>query len=217
MDKIKDVLEIIYFISTPLLVLFAYKALGQIKMAKDQIEESRTSRKLNSKRESYKLAAEKCDHFLNILIPQMNSIDKKLEKEESKFFDKSEVIIDNENIIVEPSTTEPEALVKLILDIPILDLLNALEGFAVFFVSGVADEKVAFLTIGRTYCNTVRKFLPLIVPLSDNGEHFVHTLKLFTIWNSRIEKDNLEKEKAEIDKKLKKTQSVKINPIGTTD
>ncbi|SHG70579.1 hypothetical protein SAMN05444483_12330 [Salegentibacter echinorum] len=217
MELTKDILEIIYFLSTPLLALFAYKALGQIKQTKNQIDESRKSRQLSSKRESYKLSAEKCDYFLNNLIPKMNLIYRKLEEENVKFFEDSEVIIANKRITVNPDLKKPEDLLKLIDDVPILELFNALESFAVFFVSGVADENIAFLTIGRSYCSTVKTYLPILIPLSDNNKHFANTLNLFIIWHSRIEKENLEKEKTKIEEKLKQSQTVNIDPIGTKD
>lgn len=213
MQTFKDILEIIYFVSGPIIAFFAFKALGQIKEAKKQVSETKESRIVSSKREAYKIAADKCDCFMATIIPLINNLDKAVRENEITFFEKSIVEISNDGIKVKPRFKDKEEIDK-VFGLPNLELFNPLESFSLFFASGVADENIGYLTIGQTYCSSVRRFLPLIVMLSKD-KHFVNILYLFRIWNSRIEKEKLEKEKKRIDKELLENKDYSIKSIGT--
>ncbi len=70
-----------------------------------------------------------------------------------------------------------------------LDVLNSMEAFSVFFISRVAAEEIAFSSVGETFCKTAKQFLPIIV-LTGKGHSFSNLVKLFLIWNERIESRN---------------------------
>lgn len=212
MQTIKEILEIIYFISGPIVAYFAFKALGQISEAKKQVLETRESRIISSKREAYKIAADKCDYFMTTIIPLINNLDKAVKANGITFFEKSQIEITQDGIKVKPFYKDKEEVDK-VFNLPNLELFNPLESFSLFFSSGVADEKIGYLTIGNTYCDTVKKYAPLLVTLSE-GKHFNNTLFLFKIWNARLEKENLEKEKKRIDKQLSENKSISIKTIG---
>ncbi|MCK5052443.1 MAG: hypothetical protein KAS53_12015 [Candidatus Cloacimonetes bacterium] len=213
MQTFKDVLEILYFLSAPVIVYLAYKALGQIKATKDQVIEAQKNRISNSKRETYTIAAKKCDEFLTIIIPIIDVLDKAKKKSGVSFFEKSQVTISKNKIEVKPNYSSKDEIIK-VFNLPLLDLLNPLESFSLFFVSGVAEEKIGYLTIGKTFCSTVKDYLPAIVSLSE-GEHFKNILSLFQIWNCRFEKVRLEKEKVRIEKELSNNKGFSIKAIGT--
>lgn len=214
MQSIKDILEIIYYICSPVLAFFAFRALGQIREAKLQVSETIKSRVLSSKREAYKVAADKCEYYLTAIIPQINVLDKFIEEKDITFFDKSSVKINKDNIQVK-AVFKDEAEAELVYVIlPCLEVFNPLESFSLFFISGIADEGIGYLTVGTTFCNSVKKYLPLLVLLSD-GKHFTNTLRLFRMWNSRLEKELLEKEKSRIEKKLNENPTITIKNIGT--
>lgn len=212
MQTIKDILEIIYFISGPVIACVAFKALEQINEAKKQVEEARASRIIGTKREGYKIAADKCDYFMTVIIPLINNLDTQVKSNKITFFEKSQVEITADKIKISPCFQNDEER-KKVFNLPNLDLLNPLESFSLFFTSGVADENVGYLTIGKTYCTTVKKYLPLIAGLS-NEKYFLNILKLFKIWNNRIEKENLEKEKQVIENKLDKNENYSVKLIG---
>ncbi len=212
MQTIKDILEIIYFISGPVVAYFAFRALEQINEAKKQVTETKESRIINSKREAYKIAADKCEYFMTTIIPLIDNLDKAVKANGVTFFEKSHVEITTDGIKVKPFYKDQDEIGK-VFSLPNLELFNPLESFSLFFASGVAEEKIGYLTIGSTYCNTVRKYAPLLVTISD-GKHFNNTLHLFKIWNARQEKENLEKEKKRIDKQLSENKSISIKTIG---
>lgn len=209
----KDFLEIIYYISGPLLAFFAFKALAQIKETRKQANEARETRITNAKRSSYQLAAEKCDFYLNVIIPKINNLDAVIREQNITFFEKSQVEVSNTNIKVKPAFKDEGERNKVLLEIPCLEVFNPIESFSLFFVSGIADEKIAYLTVGTTFLGSVKRYLPLYVILS-NGKHFNNTFKLFMIWHNRREKEILEKEKHAIEQKLNKNISLEVKNIG---
>ena len=213
MENIKLTLELIYFISGPLLLVVAWKGLNQIIEARNQVEETKKSRIISSKREAFKIAAEKCEHYLTHIIALQNTLNKEIENKNITFFNNSEVSIDGNNISTKSKYASDEER-ELILNLPTLEVFNSMESFAIFFTSGIADEKVAFLTVGNTYCFSVRHYLPYLLKLS-NGGTYKNMLSLFVTWNTRIEKQKLEKEKEKIEKKLSKTTEKIVKPIGT--
>ncbi|WP_319482473.1 hypothetical protein [uncultured Draconibacterium sp.] len=213
MQTLKDFLEIIYFVSGPIIAFLAFKALGQIKEAKRQVAETRESRIISSKREAYKIAADKCDYFASKIIPIINNLDKAFKENEFTFFENSIVEMTKDGYSVKPYFKDKDEIDR-VFALPCLELFNRLESFSLFFTSGVAEDNIGYLTIGHTYCNTVRKYLPMIIILSDN-KHFANILILYKTWNSRIEKEKLEKEKKRIDDELVKNKDFKIKSIGT--
>ena len=80
MDTIRTILELIYFVSGPILVVIGIIALKQIKEARNQVAETRNSRVLTTKRDSYKAAADKCSYYMETIIPLLNTLDKEIEE-----------------------------------------------------------------------------------------------------------------------------------------
>lgn len=215
METIKSILEIIYLLSGPALVFAAFYGLKQIKVATEQFEETRKTRMLNSKREAYTIAGEQCKYYLETIIPLLNKLDKIIDDKKLEYFEKSEVIINQDSLSVKPYMAN-NALDKVFEECleELHTAINFIEGFSVFFVSGVAADNVGFNTLGRTYTNSVRKLLPIIIPFGKDGS-FQHTKALFVTWNSRIENEALLKEKADVEEKIKKQKTITIDPIGT--
>jgi hypothetical protein len=215
MQTLKDFLEILYYLSGPVLVIVAIYGLKQIKISSQQIKETRETRKISSKREAYNIAAEQCKYYIETIIPLLNKLDEIIDVKKLEYFEKSEIIIDNEKIAVKPYMTNG-ALDKVFNECleEMHTVINCIESFSVYFVSGVAADIVGFNTLGRTYTNSVRKLLPIIIPFGKDGS-FKHTKGLFTAWNARIDKEALLKEKEEVEKKIKNQRTISINTIGT--
>jgi hypothetical protein len=75
----------------------------------------------------------------------------------------------------------------------IVDTLNELNMFAAYFVTEVADEKVGFATIGRSFCRTVESHYDLIALARDNPaeDYWYSIVRLYGIWRPRLEKSEL--------------------------
>ncbi|MFD2697809.1 hypothetical protein ACFSQ0_07375 [Mesonia sediminis] len=208
METTLQVLEIINYIATIILVIVAIIGLQQLKISKE-------TRKITSKREAFKIAAEQCNFYLEKIIPEINKLNKVIEKKELDFFSKSQVNIDGEKISVVPYT-ENDSIERLIdkgID-EVMTVSNLLESFSLYFVSGVASEEVGFNTVGNTFVYSVKNYLPFYISMSNSGA-YKHTLSLFVNWNNKIELEKLNKEKDKIEKKLKGSKTVTIKTIGT--
>jgi hypothetical protein len=100
-----------------------------------------------------------------------------------------------------------------------------LEAFAIYFIGGLADEKIAFRPISSVYCLIMEKLMFYILEESKKNKNFFHAIQLYILWKNRLEgeklKDdalNAQNEAEKIKKKLGETidGSFKIEPIGTT-
>lgn len=214
MQTLKDILEILYLISGPVIAVFAFLGLRQIKEARNQVDEAKKGRILHSKREAFKIASEKCEYYMEKIIPLFDELDKNIQENKIDFFERTKVTIINNEIKTFPEFKNKEEMSKVI-SLKVGDILNPLESFSLFFINGVADEKIGYLTIGHTYCYSVKRYLPIILPLSSNKKYYKNIIQLFLIWYSRIEKERLENEKNKIEDELSKNQDAHINPIGT--
>lgn len=211
-DAIRPILELVYFASGPLTFIVACIALYQLKIARD-------SARLNAQRDSLRLAASQCDSYQRSIIPLHNSLGDAIKENGIVYFDKAEVDVEGETIRVRPNLTKDELREELNKVKKIsgawTEAFNAMEAFAVFFVSGVADENVAFSSVGKTYCCSVRKYLPHVVPMSEEGGYYRNTIKLFFMWNARFEKQKLLKNKEKLEQQLDRVRDRFIRPVGT--
>lgn len=201
-------LETIYYLSSPVLVVIAGIGLWQLKIAKDN---ART----NAQRQAITLAAERCEHYLQRIIPLTDIYDEAIEKEGIKFFQNAKTEIDGKKvkIIAERTEIDDEKLNGLTNES--LAVYNSLEAFATFFTSGAADEVFAFDSVGHSYVELVKDYLPDIILLNDNGKYFNNMLELFFLWNGRAEAMELLRNKESIEAKLKRVNNKFISPLGT--
>lgn len=214
METTKDILEILYFISGPALVLIGYFALSQIKVAREQIEAQREASKINSKRDALRTTSEQVTRYCNEIIDLQNKLDHRIEAGGIKFFEKSKVKISGDNIQVNPCSDENERKKLLSIMMEFTNVMNAMEGFSIYFISGVADEKVAYLSLSNTFCGFIKKVLPLVVPVISDGHRLSATIKLFHIWNARLEAESLKQQKEDLEKKLKDNKLQSIKTVG---
>ena len=171
LKNLKYAAEIFYLISGPVVAYFAYRALEQISVSKN-------STRTQSTRESYRLAAERCEFFNDRIMPLRKKLKEACKIHSILYFDKSEVSFNNDEISVKPYDVENEGRKLLLINDEINDVGNGLELFAVYFTSKIADESLAFRTIGKLYCEVVKELLPVLVPLS-TSEQVEHVIQLF--------------------------------------
>ena len=216
MENFRTWLEILYFISGPIIAVIAFFALGQIRVAKEQIEEQKKLLKITSKRDALKLTSNQIEIYLDKIIKLQNILDKKLASENIDILSKYEVEITSDSLKLIPpkETFNTDDLEKIIQELA--DVANAMESFSTYFISGVADEKIAFFSIGSTYCNSVKRLLPVLIPLS-NEKNFLSIINLYKIWAMRIESESLQKQKQNIEKQLKSKKETTIKVVGDND
>ncbi len=211
-NLIKPYIEILYLISAPILAFFAYKALEQIKVAKN-------GTKVQSQRESIKLAAERCEFFHKEVEPEIAKFFSCLKEKDIDFLDKCEVIFEKDRMKFKPHK-DKEALKKLVNELDsFIDLFNRLELFSMYFTGKIANEEFAYHALGKSYCGLVEKLIPVLMMKMFKDE-CKHIMSLFFIWHPRLEKVLDEKRKQEIMEELselneKDIPDRKVKPIGT--
>lgn len=213
METLKDYLEILYFISGPIIAVFAFYGLRQIKEAKHQVQELQKTRVINCKRDSYVLAAEKCTYYLEKIVPQINTLDTDIREKNFSFF-KNSIIDETDTAFSLKPIFKDKTEFEAVFNLNVLPVFNELEAVSVFFISGVASEKIGFMTIGHTFCSTIKNYLPYMILLS-SGKHFNNCLSLYKLWHNKIVESELKKEKNKLEGELDKIKIINIKEIGT--
>ncbi|ELV8813360.1 hypothetical protein [Vibrio vulnificus] len=210
-DAVSPYLEFLYFLSAPALAFFAYKALEQIVVSKIAMQTS-------SKRESYRLAAERCEYFHKEVSPEIDKFFNLLKEKEIKFLSQCKVTIEGNKLKFVPSE-DKEQLKKLVAELEHFhELFNKLELFAMYFTSRIADEELAYHSLGSSYCRLVEKLIPLLM-MKFYKEECKHIMGLFLLWNPKIQKLKDEKRIKELQKELSEIQDKEyddktVKPIG---
>ena len=207
-DTLRPYLELLYFITGgPVLAVFAFLALKQITVAKQNALTA-------SQREAYRIAAEQVKCYAHEVVPLLDELDKLIEEKAINVFSNAQIEVEDSGVRVKNEWSDSD-LDKLIEIAPILtSALNRLEVFALFFTSRVASEQIAYSSIGATYVLSVKKILPAFIGLA-NRNNYENILKLFLLWHQRRQSEQLEQEKADIQKRLSKIGDKKIEAIGT--
>lgn len=228
---VRAILEIAYLLSGVVLAGVGIAALYQLKLAKenlliatDALKTAKADIQLRVRREAATLAADKCEHFGDHTLPQIQNnlntlagagIKLSTWPLENKLF--------NESSIKEweaPNLWISQIIASEKTRNATLSILNFLEGFAVYFAKGAADEEVAYPSIGFAFCNLVETFAPYLIRLREHkipntpSGPYLNIVELYSSWSARAKREQLETEAIEIKSKLSSISENKIKPIG---
>jgi len=203
-------MELIYFVSGVMLVVAAIIALKQLSIAKKTL-------KIQSKRDALKLTATECSRYFEKIIPLQNELDRKIEENEIKFFKGWEVKLDGNKLELRKKTKgDIEDFEKMKKITSLTEVCNSLEGFATYFNSGVADEYVAFNTVGTTFVNYVDNIIPWVIHCRDEG-YYKNLVSLYVTWKNRSEASLLRQKKEKLEERLSKIGDKKTFTIGVDE
>lgn len=210
-SELRPYIELIYFVTGgPVLALFAFFALRQITVSKE-------NSRIASQREAYRLASEQVRFFVDYFIPAINDLYQVAEENNANEIFEAKVIVENGSVKVSGFKLSkiPDINNKLKLIIPPYSVaINRLEAFSLYFVSGVAAETIAYSSVGETFERIVKRLMPLIIS-SASGKTYDNVMKLFIMWHNRLEKEKLEAQKSDLQNRLASIQDKKITPVGT--
>ena len=203
----RDILEILFFISGIVVALAALVALYQLILTK-------RLNQLNAKRAACSLAIERCQFYLTQVIALLDALDNKLKESGIRSFGTTKIHIEKGAVrfSIKLQTLNNEQILAMARSLQVA--CNALESFSVSFISGAAAKSVAFSTVGWTFCSSVELLLPHIVPLSQSG-NYQNTAKLFVLWYPRLKKHELEQKKQLLQQESDEIRDVSITAIGT--
>lgn len=217
---VHDFLELLYFLSGIGLLIIGFWGLKQLNLAKEQIAIAKKEIKTNSERESALLAAKQCEIFADKFLPPISKLisltgnDKGLPKYSGKTytFQVDSNFAKNAPSFFKKWSTNTEAM-----DI-MAKLLNDLEAFSVYFTKKIADESIAFQSLGDVYCKTIEDFLyPFITVSRKDKNLFSNVVELYNLWRDRIRTQQLE---LELDNLLEEYENInprQIRPTGTEE
>ena len=210
MENIKDILVVIYSLSSLGLLIVAIIGLKQIVLAKKSII-------INSKRESGTLAANQVIHYMDYIIPMLDEFDIELKKIDCPKYNGEIKTYTNKDLKQYSIEWYKKYLNCIIKNKPDIKAINALEAFATFFTSKMADEAIAYGSVGTTFCNTIKQIYPFICQssLPNQSKYYNNIIRLHKMWQARLDKESLENKENEVLRKLENIKAQKIDPIGT--
>lgn len=214
-NEIRNWLEVIYFASGIILMILAGLGLRQLHLAKEQIETTKKIFKTQSKRAAIEAAIIECKNFSESIVQTSIALDKYCEDNSITYFEDTLFIKTEDGFSIDPTKINPDDVSKLSNASDIINkFVNGLEGFALFFLSGVADEKIAFHVNAKTYLMLAEQAFKLF-PIGDIEEDDLEPVKtLYFMWHKKYEAKKLKIEHTKISKKLQNYKEHTINPIG---
>lgn len=96
------------------------------------------------------------------------------------------------------------------------EVCNSLESFATYFISGVADEYVAFNTIGTTFLSNMDDIIQWVIDCRDKG-YYKNLVSLYITWRNRSEAFLLRQKKEKLEERLSKIGDKKTFTIGVDE
>lgn len=98
----------------------------------------------------------------------------------------------------------------------ISELLNSLEEFSMYFVTGVADEETVYQSLHQSFRSAIKLLYIVIATKNDDekNKYYTNTIELFTIWDERYkEKEFIEAENNIEQQEMQKQAKEKQKPI----
>ncbi|MEO8190382.1 MAG: hypothetical protein ABI682_08565 [Acidobacteriota bacterium] len=193
-------MELLYFLAGIVVAVAAVLALKHLRLAKEALETTKTEIKTRFKRDALILSAQQNEVFADKIIPLQaewaTAVKTATGREpiswELKNFDFNEGSFADPNAI---AAWRANAAFKDNTRL-VIRVLNQMEAFAAYFITGAADEEQAFPNIAKAFCDFVRQFSPYLTLLrkraGNESGHFPNLVALYQLWSDRAKRMNLE-------------------------
>ena len=215
MQELKEWLEIANYLSTVTLAVVAILALRQISLAKQQIETTKELFKKQSKRASIEATINECKRFADHVIQDHIKIIEHCQKNNITFFSDVKFQRDGDSITVDATNAKKEDAPKLKeMGSLLTSFCNGLEAHAMYFLSGIADENIAYHTNAQSYLDLCEDAYKIFASAGKKSKDIDAIQTLYFRWATRMEKDELAEQQIEINKKLSTFNQTPIRPIG---
>jgi hypothetical protein len=210
LDENRTYFETAYFLASIGLVTSLIIGMKQLKLVKkDMIAKSRRS------------AAEKSLEYLDKaatrIFPAILEYRKKFKLEVHNSVDTSSYYDEEFNypLALLDKTIVAELIVKQ--NCGVTQILNELESFSVAINERVVVDEIMFTPISKTLCNFIKDEYLILAVNRNLGTPYQNLINLYLKWSERIEVNNLELQKKEVENKIKQKGSRHKSspPIGT--
>lgn len=228
--QVRDWAELFYFFSGIILVGIAGFGLWQIKLTKDQVKLAAEQLELAKKdihsnikifktqchRAAVEAAVVECRRYADDIVQFSLELDAYCKEYELSYFEDVEFERTEQGFRLHTKKIKRDDVEKLSEAEPLINrYLNGMEAFALFFLSGVADEKIAFHTNGKTFVLMAEEAFKLFPIFNVSQEDAKPIKALYFMWRDKLDAQRMLKEKEEIESKLKEYDQKEIRPIGT--
>lgn len=205
LEAIGPYLEVVYFLAGIVIAVAAVIALKQLQIAK-------LSLKTQSMRDALKLTVQECSNYFERIIPMQDALDQILAKDNIELMPNSHVSIKREMIEIKLGDIDDSDELDPHFD-KLRDVLNAMEGFSTFFMSGVADEKVAYDAVGSSYIDFLKDYIGWAVFCNKEG-YYKNLIDLYILWYSRNKRESLMSKRKSIRDELENLPEVISYVVG---
>lgn len=203
-EEITLILQLLYFISGMVLAAIGLYGTVQIKLLKKSI-------KLNSKHATGEKAIEFVLHYLSSNRSLLNKFIEKCKEINTPYAYPGPI----NNFLPHEIGADflHEHKKRKSLAEEWVPLLNDLEIISSAFVTGVADEKIGFQCIGRSFCKDVIDLYDILsgTNIYEDMNYYSNIVKLFRVWISRLISRDFERKEKQF--KVNKEQLEKIFKI----
>ena len=213
---IRSWLELLYFISGIVVMFLIGFGLRQLQLAKEQLTTTKEMFRTQSKRAAMEAAVTECRRFSETIIQDSLAIDKYCKENSITYFEDAKFVKTDGGFTVDAKDVKKDDIEKLSNAEDLLNrFVNGLEAFALFFLSGVADENIAFHANAKSYiqlAETAFKLFPMFNVEEDDAEPIKD---LYFMWHKKYEAKKLKIKQKEIASKLATYSEKNIKAIGT--
>jgi len=214
--EVRNWIEVIYFISQIIVMVLVGFGLRQIQLAKRQIETTKDIFRTQSKRSAIETAVVECRRFAETIIQDKLALDKFCKEKSITYFEKAKFTKTENGFSVDPKDIDKDDLKKLQEAADLINrIMNGLEAYALFFLSGVADENIAFHTNAKAYIEITEDIFKIFPVIKIEDEDAEPMKTLYFMWSQRYEAKRLSIEQEEIKKKLSSYKISSVKAIGT--
>jgi hypothetical protein len=222
-SEVRDWFELLYFASGIVVMILVGFGLWQLKLAKDQIslakdqlETSKNIFKTQSKRAAVEASVVECRRYSETIVQDSLALDKYCAEHEITFFDDVIFTKTKDGFSIDTTKVKDGDVKKLSGAEDIINrYLNGLESYALFFLSGIADEKIAFHTNGKEFVRSAEVGFKIFPICGIEKEDAAPVKALYVKWHEKLEAKRLKIEQKEIEKKLSGYKDNDIRAIGT--
>ena len=214
--QVRNLLEIGYFVSNIVIMFLLAVGLRQIQLAKTQLATTKEIFRTQSKRAAAEAAVVECRRFADTIIQDRLLLDKYCRENSITYFDVVKFKRTEKGFTIDATAVNKDDVGKLAkLQDVVNRIMNGLEAYALFFLSGVADERIAFHTNAKGYVELVEHVFKLFPVINIEDDDARPTKQLYMMWRERLEAKELKVEKDKLEKKLSTYKLSDIKPIGT--
>lgn len=211
---LRDTLELSYFASAIALVAIAAKGLKQINIGLEQLKLTKAIAEKSAQRDAYRLAHEQCQSFGTVIAVQVANVIYGAHASGITVYVEPVFAIEDGHIVKHNFDSGVIAAAVACLDPTVA--MNMLEGFAMFFVTGLADEEIGYRETALAFCGLAKSLMPAFWYYREQKRAmYKSVVELYEMWGNRLAVEKLEEKRQEVERDLIRVKPRSIRAIGT--